>query len=351
MNRDGFDIEPLKKAVASVNPPPLEFLKPTEMTSYTPPPGMVLVGENHIVRGAVFVIGGAPGVGKSRASVALAMAGATGQPWFGLTVHRRFKTLVVQNENGRMRLKDEFSGLPCDQLDEFVRVTPPPPFGLAFDTLEFREALRAQCEEWQPDVVLIDPWNAAARDDKASDYLATFKAIREVIPGGDAGPALGIVAHTRKPKDQERASGRGLLNLLAGSYVLGSVPRAVFVIQAASEDPADPQVVFTCCKKNDGPMGEASAWERGNGLFQPVPDFDWVEFRGGNGGTDRRATVTTEDMAAVFANGSTMTKKRAVQLLQDHAGCKQAAAYKALELTGRFKNHLSERDGFLHWSP
>lgn len=97
MNRADFDLQPLDKAIASVTPPHLEFLKPSEITSYAPPPGMVLVGENHIVRGSVFVIGGAPGVGKSRASVALAMAGATAQSWFGLTVHRRFKTLVVQN--------------------------------------------------------------------------------------------------------------------------------------------------------------------------------------------------------------------------------------------------------------
>lgn len=230
-------------------------------------------------------------------------------------------------------------------------MTPPPPFGLAFDTLEFRDALRAQCEEWKPDVVLIDPWNAAARDDKASDYLATFKAIREVIPGGDAGLALGIVAHTRKPKHDERASGRGLLNLLAGSYVLASVPRAAFVIQAASEDPADPRVVFTCCKNNDGRMGEPSAWEPGNGLFQPVPDFDWEEFRGGNSGMEKRVAITAEEMAAVFVNGSTMTKKQAVARLQELTGCKQSAAYKALELSGRFKANLSERDGFLNWSP
>ena len=59
-----------------------------------------LVGDQHITRGSIFIIGGAPGVGKSRAAVALAEAGATSHDWFGLKVHSRFKTLIVQNENG-----------------------------------------------------------------------------------------------------------------------------------------------------------------------------------------------------------------------------------------------------------
>lgn len=335
----------------STSAPSLEFLSPLQITGYTPPPGMVLAGENHLVKGSVFVIGGAPGVGKSRASVALGVAGATGQPWFGLNVHRRFKTLIVQNENGRLRLKDEFSDLPCDQLEPWIRVTPPPPFGFAFESADFTERLRRMCEEWTPDVVLLDPWNAAARDDKASDYLTTFRAIKGVIHQGDDGPALGIVAHTRKPKTDERASGRGLLNLLAGSYVLGSVPRSVFVIQAASEAPEDGRVVFTCCKNNDGPMGAPSAWERRNGLFQPVPDFDWDEFRGGTAGMEKRVTVTEADLAAIFPNGSTVEKKRAVALLRERTGCGQSAAYNALSSSGRFKDHLLENEGFLNWQP
>ena len=213
--------------------------------------------------------------------------------------------------------------------------------------------LREACESFRPDVVLIDPWNAAARDDKASDYLATFKSLRAVIPGGDDGPALGIVAHTRKPKSDERASGRGLLNLLAGSYVLGSVPRSVFVLQPASDAPEDGRVVFTCCKNNDGPLGEASAWERRNGLFVLVPDFDWDEFRGGTGGKGDRVTVTKADVAAALGgNGSLTTRKHAIELLRERSGCAQSAAYNALSLEGRFKAHLQEdKAGFLRWVP
>src|SRR5581483_3593969 len=73
--------------------PLIVFRSPLELQNYTPPPGLVLIGECHVVKGSVFVIGGAPGVGKSRAAVALAVAGATGENWFGLTTHRKFRTM------------------------------------------------------------------------------------------------------------------------------------------------------------------------------------------------------------------------------------------------------------------
>jgi hypothetical protein len=68
--------------------PLIEFRSPLQLKNFVPPPGVVLVGDFHIVKGNVFVIGGAPSVGKSRAAVALAVAGAMRTDWFSLTVHR-----------------------------------------------------------------------------------------------------------------------------------------------------------------------------------------------------------------------------------------------------------------------
>ncbi len=274
--------------------PVLEFLRPSELRDYRPPEGIVLAGDCHVTRGSVFVIGGAPGVGKSRGAVGLGVAGATGADWFGLTVHARFRTMIVQNENGRFRLSREFADLDCATLEDFVRVCPPPPLGLAFDRIEFQEALAAAIADFRPDVIVVDPWNAVARDEKAKDYLETFNAIRAVIPTGDNAPALGIVAHTRKPRGDERTTGRGLLNLLAGSYVLGSIPRCAFVMQSASDDPTEDRVVWTCCKNNDGELGQPTAWQRRNGLFAPVKDFDWTEF---DRPASDRPTVTEADVA------------------------------------------------------
>jgi hypothetical protein len=330
--------------------PMIELCAPSALKSYEPPPGSVLVGSNHIVRGSVFVIGGAPGVGKSRAAVALAVAGATAADWFGLTIHRRFKTVILQTENGRIRLKDEFAGMDCAALDEYVRVSPQPPYGLPFDRADFVAELRAGLDTFKPDVVLLDPWNACARDEKARDYLDTFDAIRTALPSGDDAPALGIVAHTRKPKGDEKTTGRGLLNLLAGSYVLASVPRAAWVMQAASNEPDDARVVWTCCKNSDGPMEKAGAWIRGNGIFQPVENFDWTAFFEGSGGSGGKRGITEDDVARMFDGGRFMAKKAAVEELMETVGCAKSAAYDALRTDPkrRFKA-LKERDGLLRW--
>jgi len=326
--------------------PLIEFRSPLQLKNFTPPPGIVLVGDCHIVKGSVFVIGGAPGVGKSRASVSLAVAGATCSDWFDLKVHRKLKVMIIQTENGELRLAREFGELNCEALENFVRVCPPPPYGMCFARTDFRAQLAVAIAEFKPDIVIFDPWNAVARDEKAREYLETFDDFRSVLPLGDDAPALGIVAHTRKPRQDERASGRALLNLLAGSYVLGSVPRSVFVMQAATDDTTDNRVVWTCCKNNDGELGARSAWERSNGLFAPVIDFDWQTFDAPN--SDRRQTITETDVAEVFVDGP-LPKTEAAKRLRENTGASKATAYRALDLNGRFRKHLRLENGLWMW--
>jgi AAA domain-containing protein len=292
----------------------------------------------------MFVLGGPPGVGKSRAGVALAVAGATCKPWFGMKTHTRFKTMIIQNENGRLRLSREFSGLNCDcaTLDPWIRICPPPPFGLAFDRNEFIEAVVSAIAKFKPHVVLLDPWNAVARDEKAKEYLETFEKIRAVIPAGDSGPALGIIAHTRKPRGEEKATGRGLLNLLAGSYVLGSMPRSVCVMQPASDDPEDDRVVCTWCKNNDGESGKRSAWHRRNGLFLPVSDFDFDAFD--HEGEREREKITLADLESVFEGGKRplAPKSQIIRELKEKTGAGRSTCYSALRANGPFAGHLCE---------
>jgi hypothetical protein len=329
--------------------PMIEFFTPSQLSAFTPPEGFKLVGDFHIQRAAPFVIGGAPGIGKSRAAVALAIAGATVADWFGLTVHRPFKTMIVQAENGRVRLKNEFADLDCTTLDEFVRVCSPPPFGFAFDKLAFCDLLRREIENFQPDVFILDPFNRLARDDKAKDYAQAFEDLLSVLPTGDDAPALGIVAHTRKPRTDERANGRALLNLLAGSYVIGSVPRTVFVMQAASDETTDNRIVWTCCKNNDGELGARSAWERRNGLFVPVENFDWKVF---DADGEKRRTVNLDDLDALFEGGKRqLARNAAVDQLMEQTSLGKTACYQALKQDGKFGEHLKEHEGLLEFHP
>ena len=318
----------------------IEFLKPSEIKAYQPAEGHVMVGNNHIVRGSVFVIAGPPGVGKSRSIVALGEAGATQYEWFGQKVHCKFKTLIVQNENGRYRLKLELAKLDDRALDDYMRITPPPAYGLCFSKAEFRDQLKEQIDSFQPDVIAIDPWNAVARDDKAKDYIESFDLIRSVVPAGDDAPAIGIAAHTRKPAQGERASGRTLLNLLAGSYVLTSVPRSVWVLQHASDDVHENRVVVTCCKNNDGELGPRSVWLRDNGLWSQVYDFDWEAWENPDASIKEKG-ITETALAEVFDNGRLqLSSSDAVKALMNLTGCKKSACYNSLDHKGRFRDHL-----------
>jgi replicative DNA helicase len=83
--------------------PRIRFFSPRSLRDFVPDKDIVLIGDCHIMRGEVFVIGGEPGVGKSLGATRLAVSGATQRDWFGHTVHRRFRTMIVQTENGRYR--------------------------------------------------------------------------------------------------------------------------------------------------------------------------------------------------------------------------------------------------------
>ena len=117
---------------SAVKPPKfLEFHSPSQLRAFREPEGHNLVGDYHVQRGAITVLAGAPGVGKSRATLALAIRGAYGEgDWFGLPVHCQFRTLMLQNENGLVRLHHDFEEIKLPAaFDSWLRVSSPPPLG------------------------------------------------------------------------------------------------------------------------------------------------------------------------------------------------------------------------------
>lgn len=259
----------------------LEFRQPSELVNYQPPRDFLLMGDSHLTRGSITVLSGWPGVGKSRAALALAIAGATGQDWLGHRVHNRFRSMILQCENGPMRLKQELrEAFPGGSLDEWVRITTPPSYGLAFDQAAFREELGHAIRGFKPGLLVIDPWNRVAAGDKQMDYRQALDDIEACLPfKQEDRPAVLIVHHMRKKSgDSNRKQGRDLLHELAGSYQIGAFARCVFALEPASNDTTDQQVILTCCKNNDGHPGKPSAWIRRNGLFDPAPDFDMDAF-------------------------------------------------------------------------
>jgi hypothetical protein len=327
-----------EKPEAVKREPRIRFFKPSELRAYEPEKDVVLVGECHIMRGEVFVIGGEPGVGKSTAATELAICGATGRDWLGLPVHCRFKTLIVQNENGRYRLRQEYLARGHGaEIEDSILVSEPPPFGMTLNHPEFLADVRAALDSFRPDVVVFDPWNAAAKDDRAADYAGAFDALRAMLPTGKEKPALGIVAHTKKPQAAEkRTGGSGLMHLLAGSYVLTSVPRAIWVMVRGGLDETDNSVVWFNPKNSNGPCSPRGAWERGPEGFSAVEDFDWRTFENGEGG---RKVIRLEHIQEALG-GDLWKRSEAVKKLMTVSSCGERACQKALNESGAFAGEL-----------
>lgn len=319
-------------------PPLINFFKPSELRSFEPDDNAVLVGDCHITRGEVFVIGGEPGVGKSTAATELAICGAVGANWLGLTVHGRFKTLIIQNENGRYRLKQEYDlrGI-SEEIDSHILVSEPPPFGMMLTDPEFLSDIHSVIDSFRPDVVLFDPWNSAAKDDKAADYSAAFDALRRMLPDGPTRPALGIVAHTRKPhQNEKRIGGSSLMHVLAGSYVITSVPRAIFIMVRGTAIETDNSVVWFNPKNSNGPCAARTAWQRSPSGFLPIPDFNWKDF---DGSKDGRKIIRLEHLQEALGEG-TLSHAEAVKRLMAASECGDRACQIALQPDGKFAANL-----------
>jgi hypothetical protein len=329
--------------------PPERFLRfhsPLEIAEYRESPGHCLIGEYHLQLGAFAILAGAPGVGKSLALLWLAILGALGKgSWFGLKVHRQFRTLMLQAENGLVRLHNDFKQLDVSTaVDSWLRISEPPARGVQMNNPLFRAELRAVINDFAPDLLIVDPWISFVCEGTEREHHQGFANLRDVMRDRSAEMACFIAHHLRKPKPDDSAFGRGVINLMAGHYSIFSVPRSAMALQPASSDLLDRRVVFSTLKNNDGTMGLRSAWELRDGLFHRVEDkdFDWSRFEPGK----REPAVTKEHLYQLFDGGTrSLPLKNAMKELMEIADVEKSAAYAALKrVGGRFSKILCERD-------
>ena len=131
------------------------------------------------------------------------------------------------------------------------------------------------------------------------------------------------------------------MHLLAGSYVLTSVPRAIFVMIRGSEEETDDSVVLCNPKNSNGQNCARSAWHRNANGFNPNNDFDWSEF---DKSPDKRVIVRLDHLSEVFKGGELeLELKDAAHALATLTGINERSAYNALSPDGRFAKHLSRK--------
>ena len=306
---------------------PINFHPPSWYADYQPPEMVQLLGDHHIEKGSIARLGGAGGVGKSLAVTSLAIAGATTGEWFGLKVHKKFKTMILQAENSNTRLKNEYVNHDIRQVDEWIRVSEPPERGFSFDSPEFRNHLRSESEKFSPDLVVLDPWNHIAKDDNIDSYNKALDRILEVYPVGENNPALLIVAHTRKPNPDRKPEGSNLMFEISGSHKLTTIARSVFVLVQV---PDTSVIQAHCCKNNNGESGELGFWEYADGSYKPCC---------GNASKGDKKGITLEVIKDILVNP--MKQSELVKRLQDETGKSQSTCYAAL---GTYDKHLEKVD-------
>jgi hypothetical protein len=311
----------------------VKFYSPSELRDFEPPANANLVGDYHLQPGAVSILAGPPGCGKSRATLTLAAALGRGEgSWFGLDIHAKARVLILQNENGLTRLHRDMLAMPqFEGLDDMIRISEPPDLGLSLANPGFRAELRSIMQDFAPELVVVDPWNACVRDEMAREFQEGLSFLREITASGPQKCATLILHHVRKPREGDRQRGRGLANLLAGSYQLVSVARSVMVLQPATDDVEDARIVFTCAKSNDGDRGPRSCWRHVPSGFELVEDFDFEEFDGGSGKPEPK--VKEEHIRAIFAEGPT-TQAAAAKALMQVCDVGRSTAYDALKTDG-----------------
>ena len=268
-------LDSIDKAVRSERPM-IETWTAADAAAYIPDPTTFLIGEGMICRGEFSILAGPAGAGKSRLALTLALAGARGAgSWMGYKIKRRFRTLILQSENSRNRIKSDLAGVD-PALNDYVRMSLP--CAMNFSDPKFRAELKKLWEGWRFDLIVIDNMNDVARQDGREDYLEGLANIMAALPREPDCPAVVIVAHLTKGSGRalKPMTGRKLLDEISGSNTLAAKARTVFTLQHA--DPADNTsdlVIFDCAKSNnDHPLAMA-AYHRRDGEFLPEPHFDY----------------------------------------------------------------------------
>jgi RecA-family ATPase len=257
------------------------------------PEGWNLVGVYHVTRGSITILAGSPGIGKSFATLDLAIKGAIGSGnWLGYTINKRFKTLIIQAENSLLRMIMDAKRVQMpDDLNDHVKLLEFSWGDISLGNSKLVDALRKLMAEFEPDLVIFDPWNQFADDDKAKETKAAMDGIKHILDAAKNPPACLIVAHHRKKREGDAHKGRQMADLISGSYVMQSNPRCVLCYVAYDPtDENDNRVVVLCPKKNNGKnKGPATAWTLCEHGFEAIPDFDYKAWQDGSGeGRSRR---------------------------------------------------------------
>lgn len=186
------------------------------------------------------VLAGPKGVGKTFALLALAVAAALGERWFGRFETTRVRVLVLTSEDSEGRTWKRVDaiaralGHEPEDLEGWLYVHP-----LPFSVIDDADLLRAELADQAFGLVILDPaykYMAGARSSLLFDMGAVLTPLQ--VACIEAGAALVVGHHYNRQEGkarEERLSGAGLLEWA----------RVVITVEAPPRRDNDPDVVVT----------------------------------------------------------------------------------------------------------
>jgi hypothetical protein len=299
-----------------------------DFDTYQPPADCDILGTAILRQGSLSLLMGQPGLGKSTASFALAVANVRGARDFAgipLCQNPR-KWLFIGNENGPDRWKAHFAAA-AQTMSQAEREALRSQIAIAalFDgeacdiTMPDNEnRLEATVRAAQADVVVVDPWTEIVPNEIDSTVVrAAIGSLRRAIRRANRHAATLVVCHAKAGREMvaDSLGNFGAGNAQRGNRLLFSSARAALLMVPFDEEGTD--LVISLAKCNDGPPlnPRRIAFDRETFRYRVNTDFDvqaWTE--GLRAKTRPKRKVDPETIESLVRAGHTTTKAIVEQL-------------------------------------
>ena len=296
--------------------------------------------------GALAVIFGQGGLGKSRVALNIARNQVLGLPFAGLPTHPEpLKHLFMGSENSIHRLQHDARmmsrGLTAEQialLDFHIRMATlegPEDSYISLASPVNIERWRLTLEEFRPDVLWVDPWGDVLDGEANSDEdaRATISTLRRLLRRVNKEAGICILAHSRTgAANILQAVGYDAANFGKGSKALYSTARCVWNL-APGDESDNPPLLLVHAKSNDSPKEKPFAVrldpetmtynrEEGFDLEQWQADLS-ARARGKRG--PKKGPAMTEEQAVEALGDKVGTSAEVIQILRDKGATRDCA--------------------------
>ena len=336
---------------------PLPTVNLWGILAHKPDPTNIIWDDRVLAVGAETCLVGAPGVGKSRLILQAAICTILGRPFLKWKTNGRDKKwLFLQNENGMDRLKSDAERMTLGMTMEektliadhicITNIGAPDFEGISMKANDpNRDRVIDTIEDFDPDIVVIDPLRDAGHADLNSDagMTETLQAVRHVVKDGNPRRIPFPIHHGRTGESAAKdVFGDNADSFARNSKVMNGWTRSQINVAAAGVDHPE-VIVFGCGKNSNGPRWEpfAAQLDTETMTYSVLEDFDLDAWRDGAGAKSKKSATkklpTPEEIADLVrrsggkVTGGTNAREGLVKRTQNAFLVTRAQATDAIE--------------------